>query len=301
MDGPQKILSLARLGPLLPTKVASELKTSSIIAGAMLSDLCAKGKLKVSSLKVGGSPLYYIPGNESQLLSFDKHLNEKDQKTVKLLKEQKVIREREVDPLTRVSLAQIKDFARPLIVEYDDVQERFWKWFDVSDSSAEGIIRDILTPKSSEESSPKEEPTIVEKPAELPSDVPAKDVDAKKAEQAEAQKKQVKRRPKSASKSDAWDRAAAFFTKNKVKIFEREVVKKGTDFDLIIEVPSAVGDLQHYCKVRGKKRVNDADLSAAYVQGQIRKLPVIFLTTGELTKKAKEVLPKLKGLTVRQV
>jgi len=51
-----------------------------------------------------------------------------------------------------------------------------------------------------------------------------------------------------------------------------------------------VGDLSFFCKAKIKKAVNDADLSAAVIQGQLKKLPTLFLTTGELTKKAKGLM-----------
>jgi len=55
---------------------------------------------------------------------------------------------------------------------------------------------------------------------------------------------------------------------------------------------SSVGYLRYYCKAKAKKRVNDGDLSSAYVQGHLRKLPVLFLSYGEPTKRAKEMLGK---------
>ncbi len=326
-----KILSLARLNPLLPASLAAQLGTNSIMAGAMLSDLVAKNQLRVSALKVGGSPLYYVPGNEEQLLNFKQHLNEKDQKTLALLKQEMVIRESSVEPLTRVSLAQIKDFAKPLIVEYADKQERFYKWFSVSDDDAKNLIRSILAPdvKSDAVANPSEKAV-----SELKSDVAA-DVKSDTKSEIKSDTKSdttsdiksdavisnsklsapvlsdsvtqsgklpvAKHRKRSVKKSepgDAWDKAHNFFVKNNIKILEKQIIKKNSDYDLLVEVPSAVGNLQYYCKLKGKKLISDGDLSAAYVQGQIRKLPVILLTGGELSKKAKEVLPNLKGLTI---
>ena len=67
-------------------------------------------------------------------------------------------------------------------------------------------------------------------------------------------------------------------------------------------MPSVVGEVDYYCKARKKKRINDGDLSSAYVQGHVKKLPVLFLTTGELTKKAKEMLGKeFQNMIVKQV
>src|SRR3990172_1322250 len=150
MEYREKILALAQAQPLLPNTVAKALSTDSIMAGAMLSEMCSKGLLKTSALKVGGSPLYLIPGKEEQLLSHLQSLNEKDRRTVLRLQEEKIIRETESDPLTRVSLASVKDFAKPLTVSYEGKQETFWKWFALTDKEAEERIRKKLEPQKTE-------------------------------------------------------------------------------------------------------------------------------------------------------
>jgi hypothetical protein len=279
MEYRDKVLSVAKTSPVLPMQIAKALSTDSMMAGAMLSEMVSKGLLKTSSLKVGGSPVYYVPGNEAQLLNFRQNLNEKDRRTVELLEKEKVLRESEVDPLTRVSLGLIKDFAKPLIVTYDGKQETFFKWFLVGDKEAEEHIRIKLQPAEAQ-------------PVE-------KKVEAVKPEPMEQQ--QVLE-PKPAKLSgDFWDRMQSFFASNNIKILEQTVVKKKTEFDLLLQLPSPVGSLTYYCKARSKKRVSDSDLSAAYVQGQIKKLPVILLIDGELSKQAKELQGQLKGLVVSKV
>ncbi len=71
---------------------------------------------------------------------------------------------------------------------------------------------------------------------------------------------------------------------------------------MLIEIPSSVGGLKYFCKAKNKKKVNDGELSSIYIQAQSRKLPVLFITKGEFTKKAKEMLEKeFKGLKVKQL
>jgi hypothetical protein len=297
MEYREKILSLAQSQPLLPNTVAKALSTNSIMAGAMLSEMCAKGLLKTSTLKVGGSPLYLIPGKEEQLLNHIQNLNEKDRRTVTRLQEEKIIRENEADPLTRVSLATIKDFAKPLIVSYEGKQETFWKYFTLTDKEAEEFIRQKLEPKTQEQQKPiqPEKPKTQEKPEETP-----------KPEQKTRQSEQhvqetLAPKPAAEPTGDFWDKLHNFFAQNSISLTEKAIIKKKTDFDLILEVPSPVGKLTYYCKARSKKKLTDADISAAYVQGQIKKLPVILLTDGELTKQAHAILTQLKGITVKKV
>ena len=50
------------------------------------------------------------------------------------------------------------------------------------------------------------------------------------------------------------------------------------------------------------KRCNENDLSAVYVQGEIKKLPALFLTEGKLTKRAKDMLAnEFKNITVKEI
>lgn len=297
MEYRDKILSMAQTAPLLPTGVAKALNTNSILAGAMLSEMCSKGLLKTSALKVGGSPLYYAPGKETQLLNHLGSINEKDRRTVLLLQQEKIIRETETDPLTRVSLQTVKDFAKPMIVQYNNQQETFWKWFELSDNEAEMLMRQKIEPVPQPKAQP--EPSKV-------SPEPVKAIENPVPKQAAPKpvlpiQETLAPKPSAEPTGDFWDKLHGFFVQNSITLHEKTVIKKKTDFDLIVELPSPVGTLSYYCKARSKKKITDADISAAYVQGQIKKLPVIFLTDGELTKQAHAVLAQLKGITIKQV
>jgi hypothetical protein len=299
MEYRDKILSLAQAQPLLPNIVAKALSTNSIMAGAMLSEMCSKGLLKTSALRVGGSPLYLIPGKEEQLLNHLQNLNEKDRRTVLKLQEEKIIREQESDPLTRVSLATVKDFAKPLTVSYDGKQETFWKWFALTDKEAEDNIRQKLEPTKIQEQQKQVQPekpkTQEPKPAEKPIQEKIKQQEPRPVQETLAPKQTPE------PNGDFWDKLHTFFTQNNIALLDKTAIKKKTDFDLTLEVPSPVGKLTYYCKARSKKKITDADISAAYVQGQIKKLPVILLTDGELTKQAHTILAQLKGITVKKV
>ncbi len=82
-----------------------------------------------------------------------------------------------------------------------------------------------------------------------------------------------------------------------------EIIKKGSEVNLIISVPSHLGNIKYYVKAKNKKSISDADLILALNEGQQRKLPVLFLTTGKLSKKAEIYLQKRVGgqLVFRQI
>src|SRR3989344_2212439 len=118
MADQDKIIHFLRLiGPTLPSKVAKNINTEILIASAHLSDLAAQGKVKISRLKVGGSPLYYLPGQEEQLYHFAAgNLNHKDFQVLEQLRQKKVLRENSLDLLSKVALRSLHDFAVPLHV-----------------------------------------------------------------------------------------------------------------------------------------------------------------------------------------
>lgn len=311
-DHRERILELAGKGPLLPMQVAKTMGVDSIMASAMLSELVSKNLLKVSHVKIGSSPLYYDAKHPEVLEEYTKNLNEKEQKAVQELKEKTVLRDKNLETLPRVCLRNAKDFAHPLEVQWEGNTELFWKYFLVSDEDAETKIKQILTPKKDvkiEEAAKTETPA--EKQTKEQKPPPSKTEHAKPETQEEiktdtAEKPQEKAEQTQSKLSKPKTVAAfakaleAFLEQNEIEIVETLQEKKN-EFELIVEVPSQVGKITHYCKAKKKAKVNDADVGQAYLQGQIRKLPVLFIVQGETTKKLDEILPEVKGIVVKRL
>ena len=137
-----QILNLLKTtGPTLPIKVGKNIKSDLIIASAHLADLTSQGKVKISNLKVGGSPLYYLPGQEDQLYNFvSGNINPKDLDVLEQLRFSKVLRESELELLPKVALRAQKDFAIPLHVRFQGGVELFWRWYLASDAETNQII-----------------------------------------------------------------------------------------------------------------------------------------------------------------
>ena len=297
MEYREQILALAKNTPLLPTQVAKALNTNGILAGAMLSEMCSKGMLKTTTLKIGGSPLYIIPGNETQLLNYLNNLNEKDKRTAEKLQNEKIIRATETDPLTRVSLSQIKDYSIPLTVKYHETQETFYKWFQITDKEAEDLIRKIIEPEQ-----PKQEPEkkkIKQQTIKQTQQTPLQPELQKQTENTQEPRQTIEKQ-QHAPTGDFWTKINQFFTQNNITIQET-TTKKKTEYDLLIEVPTPVGKLTYYCKAKSKKKITEADISAAYVNGQIKKLPTLILIDGELNKQAQTITEQIKGVTIKQI
>ena len=140
-----KILSLVRLkGPLLPSQINKELNTNVLFASAMLSELVDRKQLKLSHAKIGGSPVYFMEGQEHRLEMLYGYLHEKLKKAYDLLKNDKVLNDAEQEPVVRAALRELKDFARPLDVFLDGEKHLFWKWHVFPDKEAETIIKTLL-------------------------------------------------------------------------------------------------------------------------------------------------------------
>lgn len=293
MDQMEMVLRMIRMkGPVLPLQVAKEIGSNTFFAGAILSQLVDEKKIFLSHTKIGGSPVYYVKGQEWKLQELYRYLNEKDKRTFDLLKQRKLLRDNEQDPLTRVSLRNIRDFAIPLEVIIGDKKEIFWKWYLVPDSEVENLVGEYL------KTEPKIEQSKTEAKNEEKKEVAEKIVEKKitefekKVVQKETKKIEQKKEIKSEIKDDFLEKIRKFFKDKNIEIIDLKIIKKNSEIDLVVRIPSSVGNLEYYCKAKNKKRVSDADLSAAYVKSQMKKMPVIFVSTGELTKNAKDIVGK---------
>lgn len=295
-------------GPILPVHAAKAIGSDILMASAHLSELVSRKKVRVSKIKVGGSPLYYLPGQEPKLENFSDNLNLKEKEAFELLRLKKVLRDNAIEVAHRVALRQLKDFAFPLEVRYNNTKELFWKWHSISNEETTNLIRQLITPpKPKVEPKPevkKEPPTVPKPKQEVQKKIPIekKIEKPKKPKKPEEIEKEVKPKIEKDITSPFTKHLEKYFSKNNIQIIERNIIRKGSEIEFVIKVPSNVGSLMYFCKAKSKKRINDGDLSSAFIQGQTKKLPVLFLTKGALTKKAQEMLEnEFKGMTLAQL
>jgi hypothetical protein len=313
-------------GPVIPNDIRKELGGENLIIGAILSELSGEGKVKVTNTKVGGTPAYYCLGAEARLVNMIRYLNEKDRNTAEVLKQKKVLKDSEQTPLLRVSLRNIKDFAKPLEVNIKGQKEIYWKWFLTPIQEAEQIIFKRIKPSFKPEIKAPEPVPVVKKEMVIEQKTP--DIEIKKETKpaevikvkektkerketlvaASAKKEEIQKelgipteeleREKDVFFKKVWE----YFKTNDIQIIDYKIIRKKSEIDFTIAVPSRIGSQEYYCKAKSKAKVNDGDLSTVYVQGQAKKLPTIFITTGELTKKAKDMLSRdFKGMVVKRI
>lgn len=389
MISQEEILNLVKSkGPVLPAEIAKSIGSDILMASARLSELVDNKKLAISNIKVGSSPVYYCSGQEYKLQNFVENLNEKDKRAFDLIKERKILKDNELEPLMRVAIRAIKDFAAPLQVTYNNEKIVFWKWYLLDKNKTEELIKKMLQTeqekKRLEEENKKkqleEKNKQIEKEKQLNEEKifleqerakqedEKKRIEEEKNKQIELEKQKIeserrikeeklnkeleeknrlieqeknklekekkiledknkelerkneiseKKNTKKQEEQKELKQAATdeqiindkFFSElkryldeKKINIIKYSIIKKEKEIDMIIEIPSAVGRLNYYCKAKNKQRVADSDLSAAFVQGQLKKMPVLFLIKGELTKKAEELLKSEfnKGLVIKK-
>lgn len=324
----EEILNIIRTGgPKLPSELSKQLKSNTIFIGAHLSELTQNKKLLISHLKIGSSPLYYLNGQQSRLQHFYRYLNSKEKEAFDILKKEKVLEDKKQQPAIRIALRAIKDFAIPISVNTNGEKKIFWKWSLTTDKEVREILtkkldnteekkkredlqrqtekvklekekaleelrkRQEAEKKRSEELQRqiKEEKIKLEK-EKLKLKEEKKIIEKSKEEQTRLKEPEKEAKPKKPIEDPFLDQIKDYCSKNNITITDFKIIKKKSDIELTIKVPSAVGDATYFCKARNKKRVSDSDLSSALVKAQMKKLPALFLGTGDLTKKAKTEL-----------
>ncbi|MBS3123311.1 hypothetical protein J4437_01610 [Candidatus Woesearchaeota archaeon] len=337
-----KIIQFLRMvGPTLPAKVAKAINQPLLIASAALSDLSSQGKVKISNLKVGGSPLYYLPGQEEELMKFAAgNINPKDLQVLERLKENKVLRENEQDLLTKVSVRGLKDFAVPLQVTIEGKTELFWKWKLLSEEETYKEIRNYLsvnnntnlmnnaastenpiatpsaqnlleesrnetkrndlieeqkgenfTDEEDDETLEENEKESLEETRNAPgrsiNRTNVKETEKNNSEENKKEEKKIKRKP---VVDDFLPILEEFFKKVRIHVEQKETIRKNAEMNFLLKVPTTIGQMTYFCKAKQKSKCDERDLSSAYMEAQMKKLPLLFLYSGEMNKKAEEML-----------
>ncbi|MBW2985121.1 hypothetical protein KY313_00495 [Candidatus Woesearchaeota archaeon] len=265
-------------GPIIPSQLYQEIHTDILMASALLSELTSEGKVFVSNIKFGGSPFYYMKGQEAGLERYIERLHEKEKKALMLLKQKKVLLDGKLDPVVRIALRNTKDFAKPFEAKIGERKELFWRWFLLPSEEVKELVVLLLKDKLS----------VKKYPDSVKQRTPA----------------QVKRQimPPKIKKDAFLQSIRGLFERERITYSNEKILRLNKEAEFVVKIPSALGGLSYYCKAVNKKKCSDKDLSSAFVQGQMKKLPVLFLTTGDLTNKAREMMKKeFTGMVFKQI
>jgi len=222
--------------------------------------------------------LYFVNGQESKLDQLYNYLPSKEKEAYELLRTNQVLRDSECEPAIRVALRSLKDFS----FSFEINGELFWKWHLTSEEEARKLVGDVKPAKKAQEIKIKKE---VQKPLEQPFKTTfLKNVDEKR----------------SMEKDDNFmDSVLGALKYKNINILESNLVRKNREVEGKIKINSDLGILEYYFLAKNKKSLNEADLSLANDRGRKNKLPVLFLSNGNLSKKAEKYLDEnLKGRVI---
>lgn len=294
----EKIIQvLKERGPSLPIKISKEIEMNSLFTSAFLSELTNEKRIKVSNLKVGGSPLYFLNGQEEQLEKFYKYLHPKEAEIFLLLKKNKILKDSEQEPATRVALRSIKDFSMGLKKD----NEIYWKYFLTSESE----INKILFPSKQIKKKIKEDLLVFSESNKKSLDskrikLPFKEKQTPKKSQVKTRTKilefqnplatKLKIKPKK-QKSEFVEKIINFIKEKEFKIIEeRDYTDK--EYNCLIQIKSELGGINFLTQAKNKKIISETDLKKLLSNAQSIPLPALMIYSEKFSKKAKEYLTK---------
>ncbi len=271
-------------GPSLPIHISREVGLTTLFASAFLSELSKEKIIRISDMKVGGSPLYYLPGQETQLEKFSNHLPLKEREALNLLNNEGVLQDEQLEPAIRVALRSLKDFAIPFKYK----EKIFWRHISLSPEQ----VKDELIPKKKQKSEEKqaEEKKQAKEETEEKQEEQKEDKEETKPEEKPLLqiKKQEKSKPKK-KQSEFTLKVINYLESNDIELL-KEIEQKKREFIGKIRINSDLGKISLLLIAKDKKRISDTDLRVGKEKSQSKKMPLFFLTKGKLTKKAEKYL-----------
>ncbi|MBU0894121.1 MAG: hypothetical protein KKF48_01415 [Nanoarchaeota archaeon] len=289
----EKILSTIKFrGPSLPVHIAKETGLSILFAGAFLSELAADKDIKISHMKVGGSPLYFNPEQEHKLENFSQHLKSKEKDAFLLLKEKKFLKDKDQEPAIRVALRYLKDFAVP----FEKESEVYWRYFKIPEIE--------FKPEQIIEQPKKEIPEIPEKIA-ITSPIQIKpnsldifdkeeqeEIKEEKLQKEKPTKKQIKRKVAPSKTNDK------FFNKVKENLNSKNIEIAGIEGfsknELFLKIKK--NKKEYLITAFNKKRISESDILKSHKKSQEISLPYIIMSLGEPAKKTQNLIDAIKDL-----
>jgi hypothetical protein len=284
----EKIISTIKIkGPSFPARIARATDISPLFASAYLSELVKERKLKLSNMKVGSSPLYYIEGQEPELENFSDYLNHKEKEAFMLLKKSEILEDEKQEPSIRVAIRKIKDFALPISARVDGKTKLFWKFFSLPQNQTKARILEILNPQK-----PKSPNQESQKPS------PKSEETSKTIEPIFEQKALPIKSPVKTKTPQTTPFAESIKSHLSKKDFEvtSEISQKKKEFISTIRLDTHLGKQEYYTIAKDKKKITENDLVLAFQKAQSEKMPSLVISPGDLDKKAQAYLDQWKNL-----
>jgi len=289
---PEQIIDiLNEKGPSLPIQLAKKIGISSLFVSAYLSELKEEERIRVSHLRVGGSPLYFLKGQEEQLERFHTFLHPKEVEAFSLLKRNRILKDSEQEPAIRVALRSIRDFA----IGFKINDEIYWRYFSASESEIESLLEPRAVSKPKRAESPKiieikklpektESPRIIE----IKKPIIQKPTEDIKIKEKETRKKQTS--------GIFLGEVKSYLEQKNIELISLESYDKK---ELIARIRfNLTPEKVHLLLAYNKKKINDKEILKAYKKSRQYQLDYVVLFKGELSKKLKEAIEAHKNLVL---
>jgi hypothetical protein len=283
---------LRRKGPSLPVHIATELGISMLFSSAFLSELLSEKKIKISYLRVGSSPVYFIPGQEPGLEKYSHHLKSKEKEAFLLLKEKKFLKDDIQLPAIRVALRAINDFAIP----FKKNGEIYWRYFTVPINEfkePQPPIKELPSPPLLKEINKQEESDLHKKEKELPKkEKPLNIFDKKPKETTIRKKKSIKEKAVRKKQDDKFfNKIKEFLSKKSMELLDVESFSKN---EIILKIKHQ--EKEQLLIAYNKKRTNELDIIKAHKKAAELNLPYTILSKGEPLKKITSLIEAVRNL-----
>jgi len=300
----EKIMQFLRTrGPSLPVHIAKEINLSILFTSAFLSELLSEKKIKISNLRVGSSPIYFIPGQESGLEKYSDNIKGKEKEAYLLVKEKKFLKDSGQEPAIRVALRAIKDFAIP----FQKNNEIYWRYFSIPESEFTSK-KEILTPKatsisiSSQKISKENFPLInsptasetnlsTDRQVGQPLDIFDRPKSTKRTIKKKSIEKKTTKRISDKKNEKFFNKIKEFLNQNSIEISGIEGFSK-TDLTLKIRENNKEKLLIAY----NKKRITETDIINTHKKASELNLPYTILSLGEPAKKIINLIEAVRDL-----
>jgi len=312
----ERIISILNSeGPNFPSPIASKIQTSILFTSAFLSELLSEKRLKITNMKVGSSPIYYLENQKEKLEPFaTKYLKSKEKDAFILLQDKKILKDKNQEPAIRVALRQIKDFAIPL--EKDN--ELYWNYFLNKNETPEEKNETKEEPEKTDEEKSKDEVSENNKDKQnltVPSreELPDSSIEKKSLEifDKEKNKKPEPEKPKhskkKATKKTPKKKTAKvnekFFNKVKEYLSENQIeisdIVSFSKNDITLKVKNLNSSEEYLLVAYNKKTIREDDIVKASKKAEEENLKYEILSLGEPLKKVSafiEAIQKIKGI-----
>ncbi|PIN92879.1 hypothetical protein COU54_05140 [Candidatus Pacearchaeota archaeon CG10_big_fil_rev_8_21_14_0_10_31_24] len=290
-------------GPSLPVHIAKRVNQSPLFTSAFLSELYREGKIIMSHLKIGSSSLYLLKGQEEQLEKFIEHLNQREREAYNIIKHGKFLKDQNLEPVMRVAIRNIKDFAIPVKIFKEDQPQIIWKYFSIPEAEVENFInpktekiieetkKEIIQNKASIEVTP---PSTEIQPNPIPIIPPKiqkvnveprnKNNEAISLPFPESKTKETPKTEKPIE-SEFLNSIKKHLEKRKISI-SQIVLERKKELTAKVSLNSDFGKQDFFLIAKDKKRIKEEELIDALKQAHAEKMPALLIATGTLEKKA---------------